>query len=367
LLDDLDVWLFYPSSPGREEVYIVGSITADRYLTVPGSKLAAVRAFIAELDGQRSLDQAREGMMRERGVEIDVEALYRKFERAGLVVGQSGKPRGDLERASAELLRLPIDRLLRGLGRLAPLAPIVMWLGAAAIAAALMFAALDPAFRRPIGVRFALEGGLAAALAIGTVSIAVHELSHCYAASCWGIASGTVKVQLYLGVIPIVGLKLAGLYTLPPRGRLAIWGAGVFFNLTAAAAALLALRAAPGSALLSMTASFNWILVVFNLMPLLPTDGYFMLSTLVRDSNVRVRAWDWLRRPFRQRRRPSAFVLAYVLATVWLLSSTLLRLVGGIAQAANGSSLWRSAASAGLLILFLVTLRRAFRPREGAE
>ena len=96
LLDDLDVWLFYPGSSGREEVYIVGSVKADRYLTVPGSKLAAVRAFIGQLDGQHSLDQARGRLIREQGVEIDVEALYRKFERTGLAVEQPEKSRGDL-------------------------------------------------------------------------------------------------------------------------------------------------------------------------------------------------------------------------------------------------------------------------------
>jgi Zn-dependent protease len=371
LLDDLDVWQFYPRSSSAEEVYIVGSITADRYLTVPGSKLPAVRAFIGQLDGRLSLDEARERMIREHGVEMDVDALYRKFKRAGLVAAQSDRQQGDLEASSAELLRLPIDRLLRALGWLSPLGRLVAYIGLSLIAAVLFLAVFDPAFRQiaasPLGARFSLDGGVAVAIVIGTVSIVVHELSHVYAASCWGIASGTLKVQLYLGVIPIVGLKLAGLYTLPPHGRLAVWSAGVFFNLTAAAAALLALRTvAPGSAFLQTAAAFNWILVVFNLMPLLPTDGYFLLSTLVRDSNVRVRAWDWLRRPFHPKlRRPSLFVLAYILATVWLLSSTLLRLAAGIA--ASGSPLWRSALSAGLLILFLVTLWRAFRLREGSE
>ena len=39
---------------------------------------------------------------------------------------------------------------------------------------------------------------------------------------------------------------------------------------------------APGSELLELTAAINWLLAVFNLVPLLPTDGYFMLCTLVK-------------------------------------------------------------------------------------
>jgi hypothetical protein len=63
-------------------------------------------------------------------------------------------------------------------------------------------------------------------------------------------------------------------------------------------------------------------------------------------------------------RRPSLFVLAYVAATVWLLASTLFHLVASIAKAAYGNPLWRSALSAAALVLFFVTLWRAFRRTE---
>jgi len=178
-----------------------------------------------------------------------------------------------------------------------------------------------------------------------------------------------VRVQLYLGTIPIVGLKLAGLYTLPPRGRLAVWSAGIFTNLSLTAAALLGMKAvAPGSVALELTAAVNWLLAVFNLMPLLPTDGYFVLCTLVKDSNVRVRAWDWVRRPFHKgRKRPSVFVLAYIIATLGLLLNTLYHLTLRIVNAGTHNARWQSAVSLALLALFLVTLWRTFRRNEGLE
>jgi hypothetical protein len=37
---------FYQRAPSAEDTYIVGSISADRYLTVPESKLPAIRAFL---------------------------------------------------------------------------------------------------------------------------------------------------------------------------------------------------------------------------------------------------------------------------------------------------------------------------------
>jgi Zn-dependent protease len=248
----------------------------------------------------------------------------------------------------------------------------MVFLGGALIVAAIGLLVVAPSFLHlmatPTATDMSKIGTAALAVLIGLLSITLHELSHCFVASRWGILTGTLRIQLYLGTIPIVGLKLAGLYTLPPRGRLAVWSAGVFTNLSITAAALLAIRTvAPGSAALGLTAAINWLLAVFNLMPLLPTDGYFMLCTLVKDSNVRVRAWSWVRRPFHHdRQRPSVFVLAYIVATVWLLLNTLRHLAMRIVNAGRNPR-WQSAFALMLLVLFLVTLWRTFRRTEDTE
>ena len=75
LLDDVGVWLYFER--GDRKTYIVGSITADRYLTVPAAKLPAIRAFMGRLDGTRTLGQVREELVRELGLKVDVEALHR--------------------------------------------------------------------------------------------------------------------------------------------------------------------------------------------------------------------------------------------------------------------------------------------------
>ncbi len=372
LLDDVGVWLLHARSSRSEEIYTVGSITADRYLAVPGSKLPAVRVFMQQLNGQQTLEQIQEVMIREHGVQLDVTALHRKFRRAGLLAEGGGRG-GDIEEMSATFLRLPIDRLLRWFQLLSPLASPIAYFAATLMAVALVWLLADSSFlhpmTRPAAAYTSQLGSAGLAILVAVLSTALHELSHCFAASQWGILTGMVRVQLYLGTIPIVGLKLAGLYTLPPRGRLSVWGAGVFANLSIAAAALLAMRTvAPGSALLELTAAINWLLAVFNLVPLLPTDGYFMLCTLVKDSNVRVQAWSWVRRPFRHgRKRPSLFVLAYIIATVWLLLNTLRHLALRIVNAGAHNPPWQSGLSLALLALFLVTLWRTLRRTEEPE
>jgi Zn-dependent protease len=373
LLDDVSVWLLYPQGARSEAVYTVGSITADRYLAVPGSKLPAVQAFMRQLNGRQTLEEIQAAMLRENGFQLDVAALHRKFSRAGLLAQAGGGQAGDIQEMSTTFLRLPIDRLLGWFQLLSPAMMPLVLLGAALILGAIGLLLTEPSFlslmATPTAKDMSRMGTAAMVVLIGLLSIVLHELSHCFVASRWGILTGTLRIQLYLGTIPIVGLKLAGLYTLPPRGRLAVWSAGVLTNLSITAAALLAIRTvAPGSAALGLTAAINWLLAVFNLMPLLPTDGYFMLCTLVKDSNVRVRAWDWVRRPFRRdRKRPSVFVIAYIIATVWLLLNTLRHLALRILNSGPGNPRWQSAFALVLLALFLVTLWRTFRRTEDVE
>lgn len=368
LLEDTGVWLFFERGAGAEDTYIVGSISADRFLTVPAGKLPAIRAFMRRLDGRRSLDQIEDEILREHGWQLEAKSLFGKFRNAGLIAGHEAHATRDIQEMSTTFLRIPIDptlSLLRKAGWMT--APLVS-LGVALILSALALLAVDGTLLRLAMVPGRMDGSVLWSAGQGAliafVSMIAHELSHCFAAAQWGIRNGTVRAQLYLGVIPIVALKLAGLYTLTPRGRLVVWSAGVFFNLAAASAALLLLRTAlPGSTSLELTVTINWLLAALNLVPLLPTDGYFLLSTLTKDANVRVRAWDWVRRPFRAGRKLSLFVVVYIVSTVWLLVSTIIHLAWRVLDGGAKHLLWQSAGSLFLLSLLVVTLWRNLRRR----
>jgi hypothetical protein len=113
-----------------------------------------------------------------------------------------------------------------------------------------------------------------------------------------------------------------------------------------------------------MLVAVNWFMAILNLMPLAPTDGYFLLATWTNDLNVRMRAWEWLRHPFRRgSARPSWFVLAYVIGTVWLLLSTISYHAGRIL---NGrAAIWQTMLSIVMLALLVTMLWRRFRYTEG--
>jgi hypothetical protein len=143
LLDDVAVWLFFERGSGSENTYIVGSISADRYLTVPESKLSVIRAFMERLDGKRSLDEIEQELVREYGVRMNVEALLRKFDRAGLLSDGVGPRAGDIETMSATAMRLSIDRLLHLLLGLAPMGKPAVYAGLITMAVSLGLFSFD--------------------------------------------------------------------------------------------------------------------------------------------------------------------------------------------------------------------------------
>jgi Zn-dependent protease len=55
----------------------------------------------------------------------------------------------------------------------------------------------------------------------------------------------------------------------------------------------------------------NLIVAVSNLFPFLPTDGYFILSTLFRQPNIRARAWREFKEVIRFRRPTSGLLMVY--------------------------------------------------------
>ena len=364
------MWTFFERANGAGNTYIVGSTSVDRYVTVPESKIAAVRAFMNRLDGSRTIDQVRRELAVEDGVEMDVGGLYRKFQRAGLLADGAGPQTGDIQDMSITGVTLSISGLLSVFGKLSFLSQPLACLGVTIISAALLWFALDASFRRlmvlPSLGHWAVAQTTGLFLVTGCVSVLMHELSHCFTAAAYGIRTGTLRLQLYLGVFPIAALKFAGLYTLPPRGRLAVWSAGVFSNLAATGAGLLLMRTLwPAAPLLGVIVTVNWMMTILNLTPLLPTDGYFLLTTLAKEPNIRVRAWDWLCHPLRPgRKRPSWFVPAYLFSTIWLLLVTVWNHLRRIAGAGGRFSLWQSLLSLVLIALLAMTLWRGSRRKE---
>ena len=131
-----------------------------------------------------------------------------------------------------------------------------------------------------------------------------------------------------MGFIPYFYTEIAGLYTLKPGNRIKIWAAGCYANVCLGYVGLIVYRVAVshlspvvGQILLKIALS-NFFMILGNLSPLMPTDGYFILSTLLKQVNVRTNAFqEFVKWVSGKANRFGGITLVYFLATAVIITS----------------------------------------------
>jgi putative peptide zinc metalloprotease protein len=368
LREDVDAWTLFEGGAGREATFIVGSREQNRFLTVPQGKLALIRAVLARLDGTRTVSEIEQDVAAGAGKRVDVAQLCRRLAENGLLADAAASRvrKRHLERFSLKLFDLSVERLFTsverlGLGWVAWLAwasvPVAALGGVVAFRDGLLGALLDGHVRSGT-----LAPGLSGSIALVFLSFAGHELAHGVVALRYGVRPRQFEARLYLGLVPLFFLRIPGLYTLRRAERLKVWSAGIAWNVLFASACLLALQAAviPARArpALLVAALANYSMAVFNLVPFLPTDGYFLLSTALGRHNVREHAWRELAHwATGQEHRFSGLLVLHVLG----VSASLFWVLGrNLAALRHGA--WGSPAPWLSLVLFLVSLSMVLRP-----
>lgn len=146
------------------------------------------------------------------------------------------------------------------------------------------------------------------ALVLFPVGIAVHEASHAVACRWQGVHVRNAGVGLMLYVLPIAYVDRTDAYRIRSRrGRAVISAVGPLVDLLLSGAAAAVVLTTTGT--VAATAQILFYLwsaaFVFNLNPLLPTDGYYALEALSGGVNVRGRSLEWLKHRVRRRELPA--------------------------------------------------------------
>lgn len=286
----LEAWPLFDRSHLSER-WAVGSRAIDRYLTVPASSVNAIQLALELMDGTRSVEEITVAVRDLTGRQLDVERLAGIAWRAGLL-SESSAPalgaRSELDRFSLTLFAFPLQRIAEWIQLNARHLPRIWLLGqlATAVVATLLLIVLPlpPAgYRGPVPI--------VAVVIACFVSLLAHEASHCLVALDKGIKAVSLTVAIYAGIMPVMYVRLPGIFRLAPPDRLRVWIAGGACSSVIGLIAAAASRLPGNGAFWTYVAQWNFALVVVSLVPFLPTDGYFIASTILRTHNLRSRAY----------------------------------------------------------------------------
>jgi putative peptide zinc metalloprotease protein len=323
-VSNLQAWVLYEKPD--EDLYCVGDLERDRFIAVPDSKVDIVLDVAAHFDGEHSLVWIQDYYREEYAQEIDVARLYHLLSQANLIAEPAPENvfQGEFRRFSVDLLDIPTRGFFENLQPLAKriYTPLLIFTLLGMIAGLWSFqpALLTSRAVYQVGDSFAL--GYAVLSLVSLLSLGIHECAHAVIAAAHGAVTRHVKLALYMGFIPYIYTEIAGIYTLPPADRLRIWSAGCYANALIGSLGLLTYRViAPHVSLIAgqvilKIALANFLMILGNLSPLLPTDGYFIVSTLLKKVNVRTNAFraffKWLKG---EQNKLKGFTLLYFTAS----------------------------------------------------
>ena len=323
-----DSWLTLPLalSPSAERltgadrqpmVYLGGD---DRYLRLsPGAA-----SLLDALDGQTSAAQILQRIgdggdplraeHRRRTVLETIDALRRA---GAFTLSRGGGPatggwwRRWLLRTPRLRVRGGIDAVVAGPVALAVGHPRLVRRCLAALALASIALLVAGVSRFPNGIQIAWP--VVAAVLLGEV--VVHELAHAAVCRAYGVRIREAGIMLWAWFLPLAYVDCTDIYRLPARRpRILVALAGPFVDLVvggaASAVALAARGEVSGTAFVILLSLV--LVLVRNLTPLLPTDGYLALEAATGELNLRHRAWLHLRAAVTGRRPRSPRHTAYV-------------------------------------------------------
>ena len=147
--------------------------------------------------------------------------------------------------------------------------------------------------------------GLFLLAALNYLSIAVHEMAHALTCKHYGARVNGAGMMLYYG-LPAYFMELSDVWTRPAYARIATAWAGPYSGVILAGLGAIIVQVMPASSIAPVLhrLSFLWMLtLLFNLIPLLELDGYFMLVDWLEVPRLRSRSLAFFRKEMWQKLR----------------------------------------------------------------
>lgn len=329
-------------------LYCIGTIESDHYISVPEYNAPLIFHALSLMNGYRSIAELQARMDRDFERRVDVVKLVDICRREGLLTGCKSikEPMDEFHTMLTELASFSLTGAQQIFEVVANALPFLIF-GMLCIDATAVYFVGTGHVGIPWSEYMANPLIFPVAWAIQVLSILLHEFSHAVVAKRHGLRPKVVTlcVFYYFGLAMYVSTP--GIYFKAPRDRLAIWCAGIFSNAFLSAIFIFIQYTCRGIWYLIGTIGMivNLGIIASNMLPVLYSDGYYVLSTLLKIPNLRKYSiWNLKNISRRSCSRVWAVRLIYGLVVVCVLGAFVLMQITAIGasvmQTVSSGSSW---------------------------
>ena len=271
-------------------LYCIGTIESDHYISVPEYNAPIIFHALSLMDGYRSIAELQACMDRDFEKHVDVATLVDICCREGLLTGcmSINESMGEFHTMLTELASFSLTGTQQVFEVVSNVLPFLV-LGMLCIDATAVYFVSTGHIEIPWSEYMANPLIFPVIWVIQILSILFHEFSHAVVAKRYGLRPKVVTlcVFYYFGLAMYVSIP--GIYFKAPRARLAIWCAGIFSNAFLSAVFVFIQYTCGGIWYLISTIGIiiNLGIIISNILPILYSDGYYVLSTLLKVPNLR--------------------------------------------------------------------------------
>lgn len=322
ILEDVEITVLFQNKNGSS--YSMGSKSCDRYIQLNDGNKKAVEIAINHMDGKTTIEEIHESMINIYHLNLDVIKLCEWLGKAGLLKNPPedvSLEKQEMDYLSITIKKWKLDRFFDVFSFLGEKHGLQLLLSSIVIILVGMTIALmnwrEFITLKNYELNNSLFFGIGWMLVVFVVSIGLHEIGHAVVGYHFGLKPKELVFALYVGT-PMFYVKIPGIYTLQPKKRVYVWSVGVYVNLVIASICMILMQLMDGDIknLLLIGVTTNLSLVVANLSPLLPLDGYFILSTLLQKPNLRKGSFSQFKNWFlgRENRFEGLYIVYFLLS-----------------------------------------------------
>ncbi len=284
--DDIRISLLFENT--TPEIYCVGTIESDNYLKIDKNKLEFMKTLINVTDGEKTIDEIDRTLS-----SIYALSSYRSFftmlGQYGLIKNYEIKKKSDLNIFSINLFQINISKFCSNIKEIVPNLLVffkVAYLFVFSVLLGLIIAGVvDIKTMFQVNNTSTIENIILTLLYI-IPTIITHELSHMIVAIKHNLHPNKLKFSLYMLIYPIIYVVIPGIYFVKREERIWILSAGVIWNSFFMMVSII-IGNIFSLNVLKLIAYSNLIVIIINLIPFFLSDGYFILSNLMKTSNIR--------------------------------------------------------------------------------